>query len=363
MTKIGVLHITNIFTGDTKMKKRMQLIVAGFVVMAASQVWANSAPVVSSVSASQRGDSSKLVDIYYDLADADGDSCTVWVAISDDGGANWRVPADNFSGAVGQSITPETNKHVTWDAGLDMPGKAGNFKVRVWADDGNGPDSMAVIPGGWFAYQNAAPGSYKFVDSFSIAKYETTVSQYCQFLNAADPDGTYWASGQEIIKKGDPGNYYYEIQAGRNNYPVRYVSIYDAEAYAAWKSSVTGFTYRLPTEQEWEKAAGWDPVLEKLWTYAFQSGSIDCSKCNYNYCVGAPTIVGSYDPHKSYYGCYDMSGNLWEWTSSIYSGDSRVLRGGCWSSTATVCLVTYRNYYSPSNRNNYFGFRLALDLD
>jgi len=182
-----------------------------------SSAWANSTPVVSNVTAAQRGDDSKLVDIYYDLADADGDSCTVWVAVSDNGGTNWRVPAETFSSAIGQGISPGSNKHIVWDAGADMPGKAGSFKVRVWADDGKGPDALVTVPGGWFGFQNAPPGSYIFVDSFAIAKFETTVQEYCQFLNAEDPDGTYWHSGQEIIKKGDPGNHYYEVQAGREN--------------------------------------------------------------------------------------------------------------------------------------------------
>ncbi len=76
--------------------------------------WANSAPVVSNITAAQRGDDSKLVDIYYDLADADGDSCTVWVVASSDGGATWRVPIPSVWGHTGPGITPGLNKHVVW---------------------------------------------------------------------------------------------------------------------------------------------------------------------------------------------------------------------------------------------------------
>ena len=61
-------------------------------VLGVSTSLGNSAPRVSNVRASQRGDDSKLVDVYYDLADADGDACTVWVIASNDGGATWRVP-------------------------------------------------------------------------------------------------------------------------------------------------------------------------------------------------------------------------------------------------------------------------------
>lgn len=330
---------------------------------------ANTAPVVSNVTASQRGDDSKLVDIHYDLADADGDSCTVWVVVSDNGGASWRVPARTFTGDIGNNIAPGINKSVVWDAGADMPGKVGNFKVRIYADDGKGPGSMVPVPGGWFPYQNVSqPEDWIFVDSFLIDKYECTNQIYCQFLNSADPNGERWTTEMEIDRHGDFGSYYYTVHSGKENYPIRYVSFYDAEAFAAWRSSQDGLTYRLPTEQEWEKAAGWDPAEEHYYTYGFHSDSIDCSWCNYNNCIGGPTEVGYYNGEggrkdaKSYYGCYDMSGNLWEWTSSIYSGSDRVIRGGAWSNSATYCQTSNRNYNTPSNRNYYNGFRLVLDL-
>ncbi|MCP4708063.1 MAG: formylglycine-generating enzyme family protein, partial [Planctomycetes bacterium] len=61
-----------------------------------------------------------------------------------------------------------------------MPGKIATFKVRVWADDGKGPDSMVLVPAGWFAYQNTPnPEDWVFVDSFMIDKYEVTNNFYC----------------------------------------------------------------------------------------------------------------------------------------------------------------------------------------
>ena len=326
-------------------------------------VYANTAPVVSIVSVSQRADDSKLVDIFYNLSDADGDLCTVWVVASLDGGTTWSVPAVTFTGEVGPNQSPGTNKQVIWDAGQDMPGKSGTFKVRVFADDGNGLSPMVVVGAGSFAYQNDYLNQIH-VDAFMIDKYEVTNLFYCQFLNAADPDGDYWYSNQEIVRHGNPGSYTYTVQSGRESYPIRHVNLYDAEAFAVWRSDAEGGTYRLPTEQEWEKAAGWDPVLQKLWTYGFQSDSIDCNRCNYNNCVGSPTMVGSYDPYKSYYGCSDMSGNLHEWTSSIYSGDSRVIRGGLWSDGAPYVTVTYRKSDTPLNLiYDIIGFRLVLDIE
>ncbi len=352
------------FSGDIAMKRLILLCTIACIAPLSTRALANSAPVVSNVTAAQRGDDSKLVDIYYDLADPDGDTSTVWVVASDDGGATWRVPALTFTGAIGTNVTPGTNKHIIWDAGRDMPGKIGNYSVRIYADDGQGPGAMALVPGGWFPYQNSGPPeTWVFVDSFAIDKYEVTNQFYVQFLNNADPNGDHWDAGQEIDRFGDFGNYSYSVVPGRENYPIRYVNFYDAEAFAAWRSSLEGLTYRLPTEQEWEKAAGWDPVQQHHYAYGFHSDTIDCSKCNYNNCVGSPTIVGSYDPYKSYYGCYDMSGNVYEWTSSIYSGDSRVVRGGHWYISASYCTVTFRINIAPSGRSNYIGFRLVLDLD
>ena len=79
--------------------------------------------------------------------------------------------------------------------------------------------------------------------------------------------------------------------------------------------------------------------------------------------VGNFNGTGGKEDAKSYYGCYDMSGNLFEWTSSIYSGSSRVIRGGDFYNGAMYCAVTYRNFsHAPSYRHSLLGFRLVLDF-
>ena len=105
-----------------------------------------------------------------------------------------------------------------------------------------------------------------------------------------------------------------------------------------------------------------------MWTYGFQQDKISCNWCNYNYCVVNFRKVGYYDgvnpgtiDAKSYYGCYDMTGNLKEWTSSIYSGSNHVVRGGDWYDPEIRCRITYRRGSAPSNRSYYTGFRLVLD--
>jgi formylglycine-generating enzyme required for sulfatase activity len=343
-------------------------------------VLANSAPVVSNVTATQRADDSKLVDIHYDVADADGDNCTVWAVASDNNGISWQAPVITTTGAIGGGVAPGVGKHIIWDAGRDMPGKVGNYKVRVIADDGKGPAPMIFVPAGNFLYKldwycNWSGGHEEhwiYVNSFMIDKYEVTNTFYCEFLNSADPCGNYYSSHMtEIARGGSYGNYYYTVNPGKENYPVRWVSRYGAEAFAQWRSSIYGGTYRLPTQEEWEKAAGWDPVLQKLWRYGFQRDIADCNWCNYHItdvgdCYGGSLPVGSFNgtggknDAKSYYGCYDMTGNVSE---MVTAGDYPNLRGGSWRTYDYRCEVSWQGCcdisYCSSDSDDV-GFRLVL---
>jgi formylglycine-generating enzyme required for sulfatase activity len=239
----------------------------------------------------------------------------------------------------------------------------------VFADSTSGPDKsgpeMVIVPAGWFAFQN----NYKafiYLDTFQIDKYEITNDFYCRFLNSADPCGIHYSSNMEIARQGSEPKYRYAVKEGRGRYPVRFVSAYDAEAFAAWRSKVYGGTYSVPTEMQWEKAAGWDPVLKKMFTYGYHSDSIDKTWCNYN--NSRPLPVGSFDgangrkDAKGCYGCYDMSGNVWEWTSSPYDKISRVIRGGAFSSEEPEeCRSTARGTSIPASRVENIGLRLVLN--
>jgi formylglycine-generating enzyme required for sulfatase activity len=367
---------------------------------------ANNPAVVSNVTAAQRAGSSKLVDIYYDLADPDGDACTVWAEVSSDGGLTFTVPALSFTGAVGTSITPGAGKHILWDAGADIPGAVlTNAKVRVYADDGRGLAPVVLVPAGWFNMgdpwnegdTDERPVHSVYLSTFRIDKYEVTNAFYAQFLNVGGNDD-HWDVNQRILRAGSPGNYFYTPVVGYEDHPVVYVNWTDATHFCDWRSAAEGFpsgTYRLPAEAEWEKAAGWDPVQQRHYRFGEQSDGcgFNClagNRANYGN-SGDPfdngtTPVGYYNGStygsyatqdaKSYYGCYDMSGNLYELCSDWYldsyystspssnpagptSGTLRVLRGGVWYSAATDLRSAYRNGTTPTNRDGSIGFRCA----
>ncbi|MBD5297192.1 MAG: formylglycine-generating enzyme family protein [Bacteroides sp.] len=152
------------------------------------------------------------------------------------------------------------------------------------------------------------------------------------------------------------------------NLPVEMVSWNDCQEFIDRLNRITGRNFRLPTEAEWEYAArggnrsrGYDYSgsnnLQSVGWYDGNSG-------------GSTHPVGSKLDNEL--GLYDMSGNVWEWTSDLWSsnyssyrnggssGSNRVCRGGSYFSSARYCRSAFRNYYDSGNRYRDLGFRLAL---
>jgi len=153
-----------------------------------------------------------------------------------------------------------------------------------------------------------------------------------------------------------------------NNLPVEQVTWVDAVEFCARLSKFTGKTYRLPTEAEWEYAAragSKSPHAGNLDEMAWYKGTIPTT---------TTLPVGQKKPNA--WGLCDTHGNIFEWCSDWYGtypkesvvdpkgpnlGDSRILRGGNWSSATEQCRSAFRYYDSPGIRNLGIGFRLAMN--
>ena len=151
--------------------------------------------------------------------------------------------------------------------------------------------------------------------------------------------------------------------------PVEQVSWLDVQRFIAQLNHKAGQQYRLPTEAEWEYAcrAGTNTP--------FYTGHVLTAKeANFNRIVaaGQTSAVGNYASNP--WGLYDMAGNVWEWTASVYDANykfseqlssnndaksPRVLRGGSWLYFPNYLRSAFRLYYSPDYRYNFIGFRLS----
>jgi formylglycine-generating enzyme required for sulfatase activity len=142
------------------------------------------------------------------------------------------------------------------------------------------------------------------------------------------------------------------------NLPMTNVSWNEARAFCAFARG------RLPSEDEWEKAARGHDAREYPW-----GDRLDCAHANWgNFenegpCVGKnpgkPTPVGSYPEGRSPFGVLDMAGNVWEWVADKYDRDSsrRVVRGGSCCSYFVEPRLSNRNAWDPSYRDGDLGFR------
>ena len=209
--------------------------------------------------------------------------------------------------------------------------------------------------------------------SFEIGKYEVTFDEYDQFAHA---------TGRAL--PADQG-------WGRGRRPVINVSWEDAVAYAAWLSKMTGKSYRLPTEAEWEYAARAGSEAARFWgddakqACQYANGADrrlrqagyggEIHDCDDGYVYTAE--VGSFKANNL--GLQDMMGNVWEWVQDSWHGDyrdapadgsawqeagggPRVLRGGSWYNEPRGLRSAARSRYAPRDRDYNVGFRLVRTL-
>ena len=175
------------------------------------------------------------------------------------------------------------------------------------------------------------------VEAFEIGKYQVTQGEWEAVMG----------NNPSYFKKGD-------------RYPVEQVSWYDAQDYIRRLNQHTGRTYRLPTEAEWEYAARAGTTTAYGWGDAPSQNRANCDGCGSRRGGRSTAPVGSFEPNA--WELYDMAGNVWEWTSSLYDKDyhggeqqcsyketpgPRALRGGAGTPHPPGCVRRLASGSSP----------------
>jgi formylglycine-generating enzyme required for sulfatase activity len=192
-----------------------------------------------------------------------------------------------------------------------------------------------LISAGEFLYGERMINRYMQLP-FKIGKYPVTNIQYKLFLDA---------NPQYLVPRGwdkQTRNY----PSGKAKYPVVNVNWHDAIAFCQWANC------RLPTEEEWEKAARGTDGRTYPWGEDWVSGKY-CNSAEAQ--IGDVSQVDHFPEGVSLYGVWNMSGNVWEWTNS------KVLRGGSWFDSKNGARTTFRYHTGPTNQDFNIGFRCTKD--
>ncbi|HVE91235.1 MAG TPA: ergothioneine biosynthesis protein EgtB [Actinomycetota bacterium] len=239
------------------------------------------------------------------------------------------------------------------------------------------------------AYDNERPAHVVDLPPFRIDATPVCNADYAQFIAAGGyddqrwwhPEGWAWRRDKDIRHPAfwSEGTGSWSVRRfGRHldldpREPVQHVSWYEADAYARWAGK------RLPTEAEWEKAASWEPSGRKR-RYPWGDSAPTAALANLGERHYGPAPVGAYAPGASPWGCRQMVGDVWEWTSSdfrpypgfrsfpyeeyseaFFGPDYKVLRGGSWATHPSAIRTTFRNWDYPVRRQIFAGFRCARD--
>ena len=240
------------------------------------------------------------------------------------------------------------------------------------------------------SYDNERPKHRVHLPSFYIDESPVTNGDYLFFIEDGgyerrhlwDDAGWAWrsdtqAQSPEYWSRIDNG--WHRCKFGQwfpidHNRPVMHVSWFEASAYARWKNK------RLPSEFEWEKAAAWNGATMDNSEFPWGAARPTEDLLNADHRWMEPMPVGSFPHGRSFYGCCQMLGDVWEWTSSAFTGypgfevfpyreysevffgeDYRVLRGGSWATGSVLLRNTLRSWDFPQRRQIFSGFRCARD--
>jgi iron(II)-dependent oxidoreductase len=241
------------------------------------------------------------------------------------------------------------------------------------------------------AYDNERPRHAVKINAFEIDTAPVTNAAYARFIadggyqqpDLWSDDGRAWladsgANAPKYWVAADDGwmTRTMDIIAPiAPDHPVCHVCYHEAVAYARWAGK------RLPTEQEWEIAASWNPAAVHSQRFPWGDADPTALHANVDQLFFGTTPVGTFAQNVSPLGCYGMIGDVWEWTSSDFTGypgfvaypypeysaaffgtEYKVLRGGSWATRPGAIRNTFRNWDYPIRRQIFSGFRCARDV-
>jgi ergothioneine biosynthesis protein EgtB len=242
-----------------------------------------------------------------------------------------------------------------------------------------------------FAFDNEKPQHKVFLEDFQIDRALVSNGDYLEFINADGyGDFRWWHSAgwEKVTQEQWRAPLYWEQRDGewmirdfaglhraadKLNEPVSHVSFLEASAYAKWAGK------RLPTEAEWEKAAMFSSVSNSKQAFPWGDEGPDQSRGNlFENGLWGVAPIGAFPEGQSAYGCQQMIGDVWEWTTSDYTPypgfksdfdqyndkwfvGQKVLRGGSFATPRLHIRSTYRNFFHPEERWMVGGFRCAKD--
>lgn len=302
---------------------------------------------------------------------------------------------------------------------VDLATHYGVFRPgQVFTDalvDGSRGPQMVVVPHGGFrmgapeseadSQDSERPVHYvRFDRGFAVSRTEVTVGEFRRFIEATGHRARASRRGHSIVYDERSGNFVrrngvdwqsdYAGAPAADDLPVLHISVYDAEAYAAWLSERTGRGYRLPSEAEFEyvlRAGGqgrypWGGDRPPPENVANMTGSLDVSPGGrhwnnafpgYGDGHWGPAPVGRFAPNA--WGVHDMAGNVSEWVADCWHASyrrapaegaawfnpgcrSRVVRGASWASAPHQARAAWRYATNSDLTNARVGFRLVRGI-
>lgn len=249
------------------------------------------------------------------------------------------------------------------------------------------PGDMVLIPKGKFLYGDDKMEKIIGYD-YEIDVFPVTNKQYKEFIDETKREELPYRE-EDSAKPYNWDRKKKTYPEGLDDHPVVLVSYEDAVAFCVWRSKKEGKTdkesYRLPTEEQWEKAARGEDGRKYPWGDDFDFRKLNCADYHVkkilkdireweevfkndfyekNKVKALTTPVRNFPEGASPYCCMDMAGNVWEWTDSWYDNKKteRVVRGGAWYFDGSYCRCAYRYGSDPDYRLGSLGFRCARTL-